>query len=91
MLRNKVTEIIKNPLKLMEHLMNITLELTLFPLLRKSPWIWPKYRIKGCTTYNHRDLVELKNPFLIKKNLSEYYGLWKLRSWTTRNAQSSLC
>lgn len=31
-------------------------------------WICPKYRVAGAETYDIRDLVEFKNPFLYKKS-----------------------
>lgn len=46
---------------------------TIYFIFRKSSWVAPKYRIKGCATYNHRDLAELKNPFAFKGNLEMYY------------------
>lgn len=52
--------------------MNKKLRKTAYTLLIRSHWIWPKYRLPGCTTYNHRHLVELKLPNQIKGSLIEY-------------------
>ncbi len=44
----------------------------MFNLLVRNNWIWPKYRLPGCSTYNHRHLVELKLPNQIRGSLIEH-------------------
>lgn len=69
---DKIIKIIKKPTILISFL-KIILDKTIFSLIRKNKYIWPKYRIDNCKTYNFRDLVELKNPFTLSKPLQEYY------------------
>ena len=44
-------------------------------LCASTPWIAPKYRIDGATTYNWRDLIDLKKPWLLDRPLECYYKI----------------
>jgi len=46
---------------------------TVFNVLRNFTWILPGYRIKGCVTYNHRDLVAMKFNYIAPRVFQEYY------------------
>jgi hypothetical protein len=40
------------------------LDRTIYSILRKSTWVLPGYRISGCITYNHGDLVAMKLNYI---------------------------
>jgi hypothetical protein len=42
--------------------------------LRFSTWILPGYRIRGCVSYNHRDLVSMKLNYVAPGVFQEYYN-----------------
>ena len=46
---------------------------SVFYLLRESTWILPGYRIRGCVTYNHRDLVAMKLNYIAPGVFQDYY------------------
>ncbi len=43
------------------------------PVLYRSSWVLPKYRVKGCRSYFYRDLIDFKNSFALNKPLQVYY------------------
>ena len=43
------------------------------PVLARSGYILPKYRLPNVITYNHGDLIQLKFPGTMKRPLREYY------------------
>jgi len=47
---------------------------SIFLYLRKSVWIWPKYRIGKCVTFNHGDLVEMKKPCAFRGSMQVVYN-----------------
>lgn len=49
------------------------LEKTFLKLLQQNDWILKKYRIEGCKTYNHGDLVAFKNPLTYYGVMQEVY------------------
>lgn len=53
---------------------HLILNKTFYVVLRKSDWIWPKYRIKGCKTFNHGDLVEMKKAYAFNGNMQIIYN-----------------
>jgi hypothetical protein len=47
---------------------------SVFNVLRHFTWILPGYRIKGCITYNHGDLVAMKLNYIAPGAFQEYYN-----------------
>ncbi|MGL1890224.1 MAG: hypothetical protein OCD02_01290 [Spirochaetaceae bacterium] len=56
-----------------QHRLFALLNKTFYVLLRSSDWIWSKYKIGDCKTYNHGDLVEMKNPFAFYGSMQNIY------------------